>query len=432
MQSLRPTRHSPLQGWLEYIERQHAQAIELGLERVQSVKHALGVEQEVPLITVGGTNGKGSICAMLERILLCAGYRVGLYTSPHLLAYNERVRLGGRPATDTEVCESFAQIEAGRGETNLTYFEFGTLAAWQTFSMAGVDVVILEVGLGGRLDAVNAFDADCAIVASVDLDHMDYLGGTREAIGYEKAGICRPGRPAIIGDAQPPRSLLDHARHIGADLQVLDRDFGYLAEQGQWAYWGKRGRRGGLAYPALRGAVQLANASTAIAGLEAMADRMPVSMQDIRRGLIEVELPGRFQVLPGRPTVVLDVAHNPQAAGVLAENLGGMAFHPQTWAVFGMLADKDVAGVAERVKGRIDRWFAASLPGPRGKTADEMARILVDCGIRAESRFDSPTDAFRAAREQAGENDRIVIFGSFLTVADVLRTIDDERKRRTT
>lgn len=432
MQFFRPTRHTPLQDWLDYIERLHAQTIELGLERVQCVKHALGVEQEVPLITVGGTNGKGSICAMLERILLSAGYRVGLFTSPHLLAYNERVRLDGRQATDAEVCESFAQVEGARGDVGLTYFEFGTLAAWQAFSTAGVDVVILEVGLGGRLDAVNAFDTDCAIVASVDLDHMDYLGETREAIGFEKAGIYRAGRPAIIGDTRPPRSLLDHARAIGANLQELGKDFGYAAENGQWTYWGQRGRRGGLAYPALRGAVQLANASTAIAGLEALADRLPVSMQDVRRGLIEVDLPGRFQVLPGRPTVVLDVAHNPQAAGVLADNLGSMAFHPETWAVFGMLADKDIAGVAECVKGRIDHWFTASLPGPRGTSAGELVRILADRGIRAESHFDSPTDAFHAAREQAGENDRIVAFGSFLTVADVLRTIDDERKRRTT
>ncbi len=432
MQSISPTRHTPLQGWLEYIEGAHAQAIELGLERVQWVKRTLGIKQDVPVIIVGGTNGKGSICAMLERILHCAGYRVGLYTSPHLLDYNERVRIDGDPASDVQLCESFARVEEARGDTHLTYFEFGTLAAWQAFSMAGADVVIMEVGLGGRLDAVNTFDADCAIVASIDFDHMDYLGETREAIGFEKAGIFRPGRPAIVGDAQPPHSLLDHARSIDADLQEMGKDFGYTAERGQWAYWGRRGRRGGLAYPALRGAVQLANASTAIAGLEALVDRLPVSMQDVRRGLIEVELPGRFQVLPGRPTVVLDVAHNPQAAGVLADNLGGMAFHPETWAVIGMLADKDIAKVAERVRGRIDHWFVAGLPGPRGATAEALARILADCGLHVEACFDSPANAYRAAREEAGENDRIVAFGSFLTVADVLRTIDDERKRRTT
>ena len=397
-----------------------------------AVRRVLGARQNAPVISVGGTNGKGSTCAMLERILLSAGYRVGLYTSPHLIDYNERVRIDGRPASDEVLCASFAKVEAARGDASLTYFEFGTLAAWEAFSGAAVDVVILEVGLGGRLDAVNVFDADCAVVTSVDLDHMDYLGETREAIGFEKAGIFRPGRPAILGEAQPPQSLLDHAASIGAGLQIMGRDFGYMAEQGQWAFWSRRGRRGGLAYPALRGAIQLANASTAIAGLEALADRLPVSMQDIRRGLIEVALPGRFQVLPGRPTVVLDVGHNPQAAGVLAENLGGMAFHPETWAVFGMLHDKDIAGVVERVRGRIDRWLVTGLPGPRGLGATGMAELLESLGIHVEGRFDSPAEAYRAARERAGEDDRIVAFGSFLTVSGVLQAIDDERKRRTT
>ncbi|MBP9653470.1 MAG: bifunctional tetrahydrofolate synthase/dihydrofolate synthase [Rhodocyclaceae bacterium] len=429
---LTPLSHFTLQDWLAHIERLHARPVALGLERVLAMKRALGAEQTVPLITVGGTNGKGSTCAMLERILLSAGYRVGLYTSPHLLVYNERVRINGEPAPDAALCAAFSRVEAARGETPLTYFEFGTLAAWQAFAAACVDVVILEVGLGGRLDAVNAFDADCAVVASIDLDHMDYLGETREAIGFEKAGIFRARRPAIVGDAQPPQRLLDHAAAIGADLQVLGRDFGFLAEPGQWAYWGRRGRRGGLAHPALRGAVQLANASTAIAVLEALAARLPVSMQDVRRGLIEVSLPGRFQVLPGRPAVVLDVGHNPQAAGVLADNLGSMAFHPNTWAVFGMLADKDVAGVVGRVKGRIDHWLVATLPGPRGMAAGALAGVVKAQGAKAVACFDSPADAYRAAREKAEENDRIVAFGSFLTVADVLHTIDDERKRRTT
>ena len=397
-----------------------------------AVRRVLGARHNAPVISVGGTNGKGSTCAMLERILLSAGYRVGLYTSPHLIDYNERVRIDGRPASDEVLCASFAKVEAARGDASLTYFEFGTLAAWEAFSGAAVDVVILEVGLGGRLDAVNVFDADCAVVTSVDLDHMDYLGETREAIGFEKAGIFRPGRPAILGEAQPPQSLLDHAASIGARLQIMGRDFGYMAEQGQWTFWSRRGRRGGLAYPALRGAIQLANASTAIAVLEALAERLPVSMQDIRRGLIEVALPGRFQVLPGRPTVVLDVGHNPQAAGVLAENLGGMAFHPETWAVFGMLHDKDIAGVVERVRGRIDRWLVTGLPGPRGLGATGMAELLESLGIHVEGRFDSPAEAYRAARERAGEDDRIVAFGSFLTVSGVLQALDDERKRRTT
>ncbi|MBV6476348.1 MAG: Dihydrofolate synthase/folylpolyglutamate synthase [Rhodocyclaceae bacterium] len=399
---------------------------------MRSVKCALGAEQTVPVITVGGTNGKGSTCAMLERILLSAGYRAGLYTSPHLIDYNERVRIDGRQASDAALCDAFARVEAARGEIPLTYFEFGTLAAWQAFAAAGVEAVILEVGLGGRLDAVNVFDADCAIVTSVDLDHMDYLGSTREAIGFEKAGIFRSGRPAIVGDAQPPQSVLAHAQAIGAGLLVQGRDFGYLPGEGQWSFWSRRGRRGGLAHPALRGAVQLANASTALAALESLAERLPVSMQDIRRGLIEVELPGRFQVLPGRPTVVLDVAHNPQAAGVLADNLGSMAFHPETWAVFGMLADKDIAGVVERVRGRVDHWLVAGLAGPRGMGADALAQHLGEQGLRVDGRFDNPADAYRAAKERAGEDDRIAAFGSFLTVSGVLQAIDDERKRRTT
>ncbi|MBI3141123.1 MAG: bifunctional tetrahydrofolate synthase/dihydrofolate synthase [Rhodocyclales bacterium] len=432
MHSTPPSPHSSLADWLAHIERLHAQPIALGLDRVLAVKRALGVAQTVPVIAVGGTNGKGSTCAMLERILVCAGYRVGLYTSPHLLRYNERVRVDGREAEDAALAEAFARVEAARGDVLLTYFEFGTLGAWEVFAAARADAVILEVGMGGRLDAVNAFDADAALVTAIDIDHAEYLGSTRDAIGFEKAGIFRSGKPAIVGDADPPASLLAHAERIGAGLQVLGRDFGYQAEHAQWSYWGPRGRRGGLAHPALRGAVQLANASAAMAALDALGELLPVSAQDIRRGLAEVELPGRFQVLPGRPTVVLDVGHNPQAAGVLADNLGGMGFHPATWAVFGMLRDKDIDGVVERLRGRVDHWLPATLEGPRGASAEALAAILARHGIVADGLFASPAGAYRAARERAGENDRIIVFGSFLTVADALRALEDERKRRTT
>jgi dihydrofolate synthase / folylpolyglutamate synthase len=420
-----------LSDWLAYVERIHARPIDLGLHRVQRVKHALGMTQGAPLITVGGTNGKGSTCAMLERILVSAGYRVGLYTSPHLLRYNERVRVDGRSATDVELARAFADVEAARGATRLTYFEFGTLAAWRVFSAHPLDAIILEVGMGGRLDAVNAFDADCAIVTNVDLDHMDYLGSTRESIGLEKAGIFRGARPAIVGDPHPPRSLLEHVRAIGADCRLLGRDFGYMADGNQWQHWIQRRdgavvRRSGLAYPALRGPAQLLNASAAIAALDAVAQRLPIAMQDIRRGLTEMELPGRFQVLPGRPAVVLDVAHNPHAAGVLAANLGDMGFFPQTWAVFGMLRDKDIAGVVDHLRGRIDRWLVAGLEGPRAARAAEIAAILRSAGIATGSieTFDSPAQAYSAARRWSGEDDRIVVFGSFLTVADVMRAIE--------
>ena len=419
-----------LDEWLAFIERQHARPIELGLDRVRQVSAALGQRKTCPVILVGGTNGKGSTCAMLERILLCAGYRVGLYTSPHLLRYNERVRIDGRPVDDENLSEGFARVEHARvshGGTPplaLTYFEYGTLCAWEVFAKQPLDAIILEVGLGGRLDATNIHDPDVAIVTAVDLDHMDYLGPTREDIGFEKAGIFRADGLAICGDADPPASLLDHARAIGADLQVLGRDFGHARQEQQWQYWGRGGKRGGLALPALRGPRQMDNAACVLAALDALHGALPVAMQDIRRGLLEVELAGRFQVVPGRPTVVLDVAHNPQAARVLAANLGDMAFHPATWAVFGMMGDKDIVGVIEAMRHRVDHWLPASLPGSRGATAAELARALSSAGAAsAVATFASAAEAFVHALSRAGEDDRIVASGSFLTVTAVLRAL---------
>jgi dihydrofolate synthase/folylpolyglutamate synthase len=412
-----------LDGWLGLLEVRHGQSIQLGLDRVRAVRDALQLPQTCPVFTIGGTNGKGSTCALLEAVLLAAGYRVGLYTSPHLLRYNERVRINGRDADDAALVDAFAEVERARGEIPLTYFEHGTLAAWVAFCRAGLDAIILEVGLGGRLDAVNVFEPDCAIVTSVAMDHMDYLGDSREAIGFEKAGIFRAGRPAICGDPLPPESLVAHANAIGAKLSVSGRDFGFSGDQNQWAFWIAGGsRRGGLAYPALRGANQLLNAAAVMAACEAVRDLIPVPMQAIRQGFMLVELPGRFQVMPGRPTVVLDVAHNPQAAGVLNENLASMGFFPETWAVIGMLSDKDVAGVVRLLRDRIDHWLVASLPGPRGLDAAKLAAILQEVGVSGEiAEFDSPSAAYEVAvGERAAEGDRIVIFGSFLTVADVM------------
>src|SRR5882672_11317036 len=291
--------------WLDYIERIHPKSIQLGLERVAKVRDMLGRSSSAALFTVAGTNGKGSTCAMLEAILIAAGYKVGLYTSPHLLRYNERVRLDGVPVSDARLCAAFETVERARGEVTLTYFEFGTLAAWEIFAAEALDAVILEVGLGGRLDAVNAFETDCALLTSVDLDHMDYLGDTRERIGSEKAGIFRRGRPAVVADSDPPRSVIERATSLGADLRLIGRDFGFKQQGQQWMYWGRNGRRSGLAAPALRGECQLANAAAAVAALDELRKRLPVGMQDVRNGLARVELPGRFQVLPGRPTVVL-------------------------------------------------------------------------------------------------------------------------------
>ncbi len=412
--------------WLDYIERIHPKSIQLGLERVAKVRDVLGRSSSAARFTVAGTNGKGSTCAMLEAILLAAGYRVGLYTSPHLLRYNERVRIDGVPSSDTRLCAAFEAVERARGEITLTYFEFGTLAAWEIFAAEALDAVILEVGLGGRLDAVNAFDADCALLTSVDLDHTDYLGHTRERIGYEKAGIFRGSKPAIVADPDPPRSVLDHAGAV--DLWLIGRDFGYQKQGQQWMFWGRGVRRGGLAPPALRGERQLANASAALAALDALRARLPVGMQDIRNGFAQVELPARFQVLPGRPTVVLDVAHNPQAAGVLAENLAGMGFYPETYAVFGMLRDKDVEGVCRALKDRISTWLAADLSVPRGAGARVLADALASAGAAGNVLcFGNPLEAYAAARKRASENDRIVVFGSFHTVADVMQGIEAAR-----
>jgi len=410
-----------LDDWLEYIARQHPQTIAMGLERVQEVFRNLDIRLVSPVITVGGTNGKGSTSAMLESILRAAGYRTGLYSSPHLVRYNERVRISGVECGDRLLGEGFAAVEAARGDTPLTYFEFGTLAAFWVFAQEKVEAQVLEVGLGGRLDAVNVIDADCAVLTSVGIDHVEYLGADRESIGREKAGIFREGRPAVVADPAPPRAVLD----APGEKLLYGKDFSYKAEGAQWTYSGPAGKRAALAYPALRGAMQLRNASAALCALDAL--RLPVAMQEIRRGLAEVELPGRFQVLPGRPQVILDVAHNPQAAHTLAENLAGSGFAPETYAVCGMLKDKDIAGVLRELAPRITRWHLASLAGPRGATADELAVHLERNSVH---KFAAPSEALAAALSAAGENDKIVVFGSFLTVGEAITWLKHRTSRR--
>ena len=411
-----------LADWLAYLETLHPKAIELGLARVRMVYDRLAIVPACPVVTVGGTNGKGSTSAFLERMLGCAGYRVGLYTSPHLLRYNERVRIAGREASDAELCSAFAAIEAVREGIPLTYFEFGTLAALWLFARAGLEAMVLEVGLGGRLDAVNIVDADVAVVTTVAIDHVDYLGATREDIGREKAGIFRAGRVAICADIEPPASLIEHARSIGARLLRRGVEFDCVAEVGQWRYRGPGGARHGLPHPALRGRHQLVNAAAALTALDALRERLPVSMGSVREALVGIDLPGRFQLLPGRPAIVLDVAHNTEAARALADNLGAMGFHPHTVAVFGILADKDIDGVIAAVASRIDRWFVATLPPPRGAPAAVVRGRLEATGIASTAirSFDDLGDAYRAARESVSEADRIIVFGSFLTVAAAL------------
>lgn len=316
--ALTPTADTSLADWLSYLESIHTKTIDMGLARVNEVAARLQLALPMVKIVVGGTNGKGSTCAMLEAILLSAGYKVGLYTSPHLISFNERARVNGAVADDRTLTEHFARVEQVRGSTPLTYFEFTTLAVLSLFDASALDVVVLEVGLGGRLDAVNIVDADCSIVTSVDIDHTDWLGDTRELIAVEKAHIFRAGKPAICSDPVPPASLLAYAADIGCDLWLFGKDFNYSGDRQQWAYGGRSQRRSALAYPALRGANQLLNASAALAALESLRDRIPVPQQAVRIGLSQAALPGRFQIVPGQPTVILDVAHNPHAAAVLS------------------------------------------------------------------------------------------------------------------
>jgi dihydrofolate synthase/folylpolyglutamate synthase len=415
-------RPTTLAAWLAYLETLHPSAIALGLERVAAVRAKMQGTLDCAVITVTGTNGKGSTCALLEATLRCAGYRTGLYTSPHLSRYNERVRIGGSPQDDAALVAAFNAVEDARGDIPLTYFEYGTLAAFHAFGGAGLDVAILEVGLGGRLDAVNVVAADVAVVTSIALDHMDYLGPTRADIAREKAGIFRAGRPVVCAEPDPPGALVEHARVLEAPVTQIGRDYGFVAEERQWRYWGPGGPRFGLPYPALRGAYQLGNAATALAVVGLLRDRLHVDAGAIRDGLLTVDLEGRFQVLPGRPTIVLDVAHNPHAARVLAATLGTMGYFPETLAVFGMLADKDIRGVIAAIGARIDRWFVATLPGPRGAGAEAIRAELLQAGVAASAirTFDTVESAFDAARGRADEADRIVVVGSFLTVAAAL------------
>jgi dihydrofolate synthase/folylpolyglutamate synthase len=410
-----------LTDWLAYLESQHPVAIDMGLERVRAVWLRMGQAIPFPVIAVGGTNGKGSVCAMLSTIYRTAGFKVGTYTSPHLLRYNERVAVNLQPLDDAALCRGFAAVEQARGDISLTYFEFGTLAAMWNFIEAGIDVAVLEIGLGGRLDAVNVFESDCAIVTSIGIDHVEFLGGTREAISAEKAGIFRAGKPALCGDTDPPAPLLAHAAATHAELHCLGRDFTYEAHQQQWDFrWGSHVRLA-LPYPALRGRYQLANASVVLAALHTLQPVLPVTMSDIRTGLLTVELPGRFQVLPGRPVTVLDVAHNPHAAVVLARNLDQLGFAARTFAVCGMMRDKDRAGVLACLKDKIDVWLVCDLDSPRAAAATTLRADLHALGISEIHTFDSAASAWRSACEKAAENDRIVVFGSFYTVADVLQ-----------
>jgi dihydrofolate synthase/folylpolyglutamate synthase len=438
-----PGSGAALADWLDWLERQASESrIEFGLDRVRCVAESMGLPMQegqvrLPMVTVvvAGTNGKGSTCALLASIAAQAGYTVAVYASPHLLRFEERLTLNGALSAPGDWTTAFASVgeACAKAACRLTYFEWVTLAAFQMTLSKRVDLLVAEIGMGGRLDAVNLLESDAAVLTSVDLDHQAFLGETREQIGWEKAHVARAGRPFIVADPVPPETVSQVSHQIGADLWQFGRDFNYQGDRQQWSWSGRLTRRNALAYPALRGTNQLLNASAALAVFAALSQTLPVSQGAVRQGLALVELAGRFQVLPGQPAVVLDVAHNPHAAGVLAANLDQMGFFPQTLAVVGMLADKDAQAVFERLVSRVDVWclagLAPSLAGVRAQSAEALEQHLnaVLASRRADERkglapvvvqrFSDPQSALAGAAGLAKPSDRIVVFGSFITVA---------------
>ncbi len=413
-----------LDQWLAHCERIHPQEIDMTLDRVRAVFQRMDMHFAAPIVSVAGTNGKGSSCAMLECIATHAGYRVGLHIKPHLIDFTERCRIGGENVAPEVLVPHFERVERARGDITLSYFEFTLLAILSCFEAAALDLIILEVGLGGRLDAVNIVDADVALITSIDLDHTAYLGDTREKVGLEKAHIMRAGHAAVLSDPMPPASVTDYAAAIGVDLRRVGRDFMHSGDRQQWSWKGREKAFHGLAYPALRGANQLLNAAGVLAVLEALHTRLPITAQAVRLGLSNVSLPGRFQIVPGTPTIVLDVAHNPHAAATLAVNLDQMGFYPRTLAVFGAMADKDLRRVIEAMRPLVDAWLVCDLPIARAARAQDLA-VQVKAALRGPdvevSTHTSACEALRAALERADPADRIVVFGSFYTVGGVLK-----------
>ncbi len=413
-----------LQEWLSHCERLHPQNIDMGLERVALVAKKMGLQFACPVLTVAGTNGKGSTCAMLESILREAGYRTGMFTSPHLVFFEERCKLNGHAASSSVLTEHFSKVEAMRGDISLSYFEFTALAIFSCLTSANLDVVILEVGLGGRLDAVNVIDTDCAIITSIDIDHTEWLGNDRESIGREKAGIMRSGKPVIVSDPHPPASVAQYAAKVGAMLWQSGNDFHFSGDQQQWRWQGAGRTWAGLAYPALRGVNQLVNAAGVLAALHAMKDLLPVNAQAIRLGLSRVEWSGRFQMLPGQPALVLDVAHNPHSVAALAHNLDAMGYFAVTRAVMGAMADKDLQAMVKRLQPLVEHWYFCDLPSPRAATAKQLQSLWQACAPRqgqSAQIFADPVAALGQVMVDANPTDRILIFGSFLTVGSVLQ-----------
>jgi dihydrofolate synthase/folylpolyglutamate synthase len=411
-------RFSTLQEWLTWQEELHFTSIELGLDRCMAVAERMGLLQpDYAVISVAGTNGKGSSVNMLKNILIHAGYNTGSYTSPHLIRYNERICLHGAEVTDEMLCVSFDRIDKARGDISLTYFEFGTLAALDIFRHAGIDIAVLEVGLGGRLDAVNCVDADVALITAIDLDHENWLGPDRESIGREKAGIMRSDAPAICSDPNPPASLFEHAKKLGTQLYIPGRDFRHKLTGDTWQWqWGSV-KYSGLPLPSLYNKEQMANAAGVLMALTAMSDRFPVTAEAIRQGLQEFNLSGRFQIVPDKAQLILDVAHNRQSAALLVRNLKELPVQGKTHVIIGMLKDKNHHAIFQEISQVADFWHIVTLEGPRGTESRILSEELAGMGLnRNASCYNSVADALNNVREMVEPQDRIVITGSFLTV----------------
>lgn len=414
-------RYQSLDEWLRWQETLHPQLIDLGLDRVKQVFQRLHPQKPpFSVITVGGTNGKGSSVALLESILLSAGYKVGAYTSPHLLRYNERIRLDSREVGDAQLCEAFQRIDEARGDISLTYFEFGTLAALDLFYRTPLDIVLLEVGLGGRLDAVNIIDSDVALITSIGLDHTDWLGDDREAIAREKAGIMRAGKPVVCSDGDIPETIYSEAARIGGELYCLGRDFNFTLHDDNWFWSGKNGQQHVFPLPALAGEHQLRNAAGVMMVL-ACLESFPVSYADVRQALQTMSVTGRQQIIAGKPEWIFDVAHNAQSAEALAGLLKTRKGHNRTHAIVGMLQDKDIPAVLQPLLSYISDWYCVDLAVPRGAGASQLQAVLDKLSSGANvTTYGSVDEAMRELESLAGEADQIVVFGSFYTVAEAL------------
>lgn len=415
-----------LKGWLDWQESLHPLAIDLGLERAAEVFSKLNPNYTKPItITVAGTNGKGSCVAYLEAIYRAQGYRVGAYTSPHILIYNERIKIDGQPVSDSAICEAFTRVEAVRGDITLSYFEFGTLAALDIFSRSKVDIQLLEVGMGGRLDAVNIVNPDVSLISSIGIDHIDWLGQTREAIGMEKAGIFRPAIPAIVGDPNPPHSVFQTAEVKKAHLYYIGRDFGYEKSGSQWSWSAGQQQLLHLPAPALKGEHQYRNASSVLLAVSQLQNKLSVSETAIHKGLATTCLPGRFQLIDDEIPILLDVGHNPQAVGTLAEYLHDHFPGRRIHAVFSMMKDKDIAGVLEIMNPFIYDWFFAPLANPRSVTEPVIREIFLKNSIsRLFFGFKDFSAAFAAAKRQSSKGDLLLVFGSFILVSDCLTELN--------